>query len=147
MFDGNGNELSKTKDGILLESFKYDENNNVTEELIEGVVFSYEYDERQGLIKTFIANDLATTYEYDARGYNSKEIDKDGDSASKIVDYFGNVILEIDTLGNQTKFDYDGEGTLIKVEAPSGRVVNYKVDGNKYTIQKKYREEKIATSL
>ncbi len=75
---------------------------------------TYEYDDRQLLVKTTDSENNETTYEYDDEERLIKTTYADGSFTTTTYDKTGKVVSSTDAEGNTITYEYDAAGRLIK---------------------------------
>lgn len=74
------------------------------------------------------------TFEYDALGNKTKEINELGQVAQFLYNADGQVLESIDRLGKKTINEYDKKGNLIRTTNALGQVVEYQYDEQNHTV-------------
>ena len=155
-YDAAGNVIEAKTDGISTTITTYDHHGNVLSlEDPQGVRQEFVYDAlgRQSLAQTrptdtaplltsLFQNDLlgrtrittdprgnVTEFVYDERGYLEKQIFADGNESSFEYDGNGNRISETDALGRIAQFKYDSRDRLIETIYPDGTSASIRYNG------------------
>lgn len=112
-----GKIIERTDDENCIRRYKYDEQNNLIEELFEDgnkISHQYKYDTKNNLIEQIYRDGTNIKYEYDDKNNLIKQIEDE-----KIwkfeYDKYNNKIKEINSAGNIFEFEYDIIGNLTKV--------------------------------
>lgn len=135
-YDSNGRLIREVDREGNEKTYDYDSNGNLKIVIDEDNVSTFnEYDENNNLVKSKIG-DKVTNYEYDLRG-NVKRVtvtkdDSTGESHEKKYkyDFRGNVTSCIDELSNETTYEYDKVGNLIKTTYCDDTCIQYTYDEN-----------------
>lgn len=112
--------------------------NVVREESPLGAVTTMSYDAGGRLVRLVeprgneagaLPSDFETVYVPDAAGNLLREIDPLGNATSYAYDPIGNLIERTDAKGRTTRYGYDAANRLLSVTAPDGTVTRYAYDG------------------
>ncbi|MBK9280947.1 MAG: RHS repeat-associated core domain-containing protein [Candidatus Obscuribacter sp.] len=71
---------------------------------------------------------LGNLYQYFLAGSRAEELDPESNSYVLYFDKFGNDILDVDQLGNETVKEWDGRQRLVKVTSPEGNYSEFEYD-------------------
>ncbi len=132
-YDDMGKLVSQksTKNNVVIldARYKYDENDNVVEEVINDKTNKYKYNEYDELIESvkFIRDKkVKTTYSFDAFG-NQQEVTSSG-SSKKYIYNQKNQIERIETNKGDIRFKYDENGNIQKKINVDGKTNEYVYD-------------------
>ncbi len=117
-------------------TYTYDESNNVLTETRERTVndvlvsetVSYDYDDRDRIVRTTHDDGTFTETEYDLAGNVDRERDRFGNWTDYDYDVYGRLILTTYPDGSQESRTYTREGLLDTVEDSMGRVTRNEYD-------------------
>ncbi len=153
-YDSMGNIETLTNPNGGVTSYRYDLNNNLTDEIIgEDYHVRYTYNAKDLAASKTNSRNQKTAYEYDALGRLIKQSDEAGvieyaydandnvltvtetagDTVSRITrtyDRLNRITLYEDAAGNQIGYTYDRLGNLVKLTYPDGKAVTYTYDKN-----------------
>ncbi len=113
--------IASQKDAIessLKSTFVYDENKRITTNR-NGKQSIRVYNDKGLLVSFTDENGNATTYEYDERNNVIKETDARGNSVIKSYNCFNKPTEITDKNGNKTTLTYDSKGNVVKIRYPA----------------------------
>lgn len=153
-YDSMGNMSTLTNPNGGVTSYKYDLNNNLTDEIIgEDYHIRYAYNAQNLAASKTNSRNQQAVYEYDALGRITKQSDEAGvieytydanDNVLTVKETVGSTVNTItrtydglnrvtsyeDAKGNKIKYGYDKLGNLVSLTYPNGKVVHYTYDKN-----------------
>ncbi|MDE6761667.1 MAG: PEGA domain-containing protein [Lachnospiraceae bacterium] len=153
-YDSMGNIETLTNPNGGVTSYRYDLNNNLTDEIIgEDYHVRYTYNAKDLAASKTNSRNQKTAYEYDALGRLIKQSDEAGvieyaydanDNVLTVTETAGDRVSRItrtydrlnritsyeDAAGNQIGYTYDRLGNLVKLTYPDGKAVTYTYDKN-----------------
>ncbi|MCM1497040.1 MAG: DUF6531 domain-containing protein [Clostridium sp.] len=153
-YDSMGNLATLTNPNGGVTSYRYDLNNNLTDEIIgEDYHVRYTYNAQNLAASKTNSRSQKTAYEYDALGRITRQTDEAGvieytydanDNVLKVQETVGDKTSTItrtydglnrvtsyeDARGNQIGYRYDRAGNLVKLVYPNGEKVTYTYDRN-----------------
>jgi RHS repeat-associated protein len=107
---------------------EYDSRDNIVKATVNGMETTSTYDV-YGRLETKTEKGLQMVYEYD----NYDRVIKETTNAERVIqknyNRNGQVIAEIDALGQTTRYEYDAENKLTKATDRNGSVTTYEYDG------------------
>ena len=153
-YDSSGNIATLTNPNGGVTSYRYDLNNNLTDESI-GTDYHvrYTYNAKNLVDARVNSRDQETVYEYDALGRLTKQTDEAGvidytydangnvltvtettgavvNTITRTYDGLNRVTSYTDAKGNTIGYEYDRIGNLAKLTYPNGKAVTYTYDKN-----------------
>ncbi|MEW6680723.1 MAG: DUF6531 domain-containing protein, partial [bacterium] len=103
--------------------YKYQEKTAIVTDQ-EGNTYKTVRDKRKQIIKEELPNGAIFSYSYDDRGNRTKVIDPEGNLWQyEYEPNFNRTKTAIDPKGNKTSFKYDNNGNLIETERPDGATI------------------------
>lgn len=131
-YDESGRQIAVTDPRGFTTQFLYDDAGRPLEtRLPDGETLRSEFDDAGRLARRIDQNGLATDYEYDALGRLAAVILPETDdplTATRVrprteyeYDELGNLIVQRDALGRETRFEYNGQGRRTATLLPLGQ--------------------------
>lgn len=137
-YDVEGRLIAAYDAADFADRYEYDEKNRVTREIVkDGGVFIYRYDHQGRCVKS---TGLGRYDEKRLRYLDAAHITELTDSYDRIFSYqylpTGQMVREVDPLGNEKKTDYDEHGRIIVKTDATGATTRYTYDamGNRDSV-------------
>ena len=127
--------VDRSVDGVSLARFTYTNTGLRNSAIDERGITSYEYDERNRLVRETAPNQLSIAYQYDQNS-NLTAISTSSGTTNYTYNSLDLLTNVISATGDETSYVYDGAGNAIRTELPNGLFEESEFDARDLLTQK-----------